>query len=340
MALPPPSPASTALVTGASSGIGADLARELATRGHGVTLVARREARLTELAAELHKAHGVRAEVVALDLTDADARGGLPGTLAERGLTVEVLVNNAGFSTTGPVHRSDRLREMAMIRTDVEAVVDLCSIFLPGMVERGRGAVLNVASTAAFQPLPGQAGYGGSKAFVLSYTRALRAEVRARGVTVTALCPGPVKTEFAESAGFTEEESENSLPKFMWLARRRGGPHRRRGHGAGQGCRHPRLRQPGGSGLRPHRAATGPGRFPRPPAPGTQVADMRGNVITVQRLVPTPPKRSSPSWPTPDAIATSTARGPSKVRSPMPRAGWRWDRPSACRCGSVSPTRW
>jgi short-subunit dehydrogenase len=217
MALPPPSPTSTALVTGASSGIGAALARELAKRGHGVTLVARREARLTELAAELHKAHGVRSEVVALDLTDAVARGGLLGTLAERGLTVDVLVNNAGLTTTGPVHRSDREREMAMIRTDVEAVIDLCSIFLPGMVERGCGAVLNVASTAAFQPLPGQAGYGASKAFVLSYSRAVRAEVRARGVTVTALCPGPVKTEFAETGGFTQEESENSLPKFMWL---------------------------------------------------------------------------------------------------------------------------
>jgi uncharacterized protein len=217
MALPPPSPSSTALVTGASSGIGADLARELARRGHGVTLVARREARLTELAAELQKAHDVRSEVIALDLTDAAARGAILGTLTERGLTVEVLVNNAGFSTTGPVSRSDREREMAMIRTDVEAVVDLCSIFLPGMVERGRGAILNVASTAAFQPLPGQAAYGASKAFVLSYSRAVRAELRGTGVTLTALCPGPVKTEFAESAGFTKEESENSLPKVMWL---------------------------------------------------------------------------------------------------------------------------
>jgi short-subunit dehydrogenase len=218
MALPPPSPTSTALVTGASSGIGADLAQELAKRGHGVTLLARREERLAELATELHDAHGVRSEVVALDLTDAAARERLGDTLAERGLTVEVLVNNAGFSTTGPVYRSDRRREMAMIRTDVEAVVDLCCIFVPGMVERGRGAVLNVASTAAFQPLPGQAGYGASKAFVLSYTRSLRAELRDKGVSVTALCPGPVKTEFAESAGFTPEESENSLPKMMWIA--------------------------------------------------------------------------------------------------------------------------
>jgi short-subunit dehydrogenase len=217
MALPSPSPTSTALVTGASSGIGADLARELAQRGHGVTLVARREARLTELATELHRAHGVRSEVVALDLTDPGARGGLPGILADRGLSVDVLVNNAGFSTTGPVYRSDRDREMAMIRTDVEAVIDLCSIFLPGMVQRHRGAVLNVASTAAFQPLPGQAGYGASKAFVLSYSRAVRAELRGTGVTLTVLCPGPVKTEFAESAGFTPEESENSLPTFMWL---------------------------------------------------------------------------------------------------------------------------
>jgi short-subunit dehydrogenase len=217
MALPPPSPTTTALVTGASSGIGADLARELAARHHGVTLVARRESRLTALAEELEKAHGVRTEVIALDLTDAAARGGLPRTLAERGLTVDMLVNNAGFSTTGPVHRSDREREMAMIRTDVEAVADLCAIFLPGMVERGRGAVLNVASTAAFQPLPGQAGYGASKVFVLSYSRSVRAELRGTGVTMTVLCPGPVKTEFAEAAGFNKEEAESSLPKFMWL---------------------------------------------------------------------------------------------------------------------------
>jgi uncharacterized protein len=217
MALPPPTPTTTALVTGASSGIGADLARQLAARRHGVTLVARREDRLRTLADELRDAHGVRAEVVALDLTDAAARSGLADTMAERGLTVDVLVNNAGFSTTGPVYRAVRERELAMIRTDVEAIVDMCTIFLPGMVQRGRGAVLNVASTAAFQPLPGQAGYGASKAFVLSYSRSVRAELRGTGVTLTALCPGPVRTEFAESAGFTKEDSENALPGFMWL---------------------------------------------------------------------------------------------------------------------------
>jgi short-subunit dehydrogenase len=116
------------------------------------------------------------------------------------------------------VHRGAPERDIPMIRTDVEAIVHLCSMFLPGMVERGRGAVLNVASTAAFQPLPGQAGYGGAKAFVLSYSRATRAELKGTGVTMTVLCPGPVETEFAEAAGFTEEESSNALPKFMWVS--------------------------------------------------------------------------------------------------------------------------
>jgi uncharacterized protein len=217
MTLPAPAPDSTCLITGASSGIGIDLARELARRGHGVTLVARREAPLRELADELAKAHGIRAEVATADLSDMDARDQLVADVQKRGLTVEVLVNNAGFTTMGPVHASDPAREVSMIRTDVEAVAHLCSAFLPGMVDRGRGAVLNVASTAAFQPLPGQAGYGGSKAFVLSYSRAAAEEVRQHGVTVTALCPGPVETGFAEVMGLSHEEAGSSLPKFMWL---------------------------------------------------------------------------------------------------------------------------
>jgi hypothetical protein len=105
---------------------------------------------------------------------------------------------------------------MHMVEVDVVAVVDLCSRFLPAMVERGRGAVLNVASTAAFQPLPGQAGYGASKAFVLSYTRALGGELRGTGVTATTLCPGPVDTGFGEAAGFSKEDAMDSLPSFMW----------------------------------------------------------------------------------------------------------------------------
>jgi len=208
---------STCVVTGASSGIGAEIARDLARRGHGVTLVARREDRLKELAAEIGASSAVRAEVLATDLADESARGALAGRVDALGLTVDVLVNNAGFSTMGPVVTSDRGRELGMIRTNVEAVVDLCTIFTPGMAERGRGAVLNTASTAAFQPLPGQAGYGASKAFVLSYTHALRAELKESGVTVTALCPGPVDTGFGQAAGLTDEEAEASLPKVMWV---------------------------------------------------------------------------------------------------------------------------
>jgi short-subunit dehydrogenase len=217
MSLPTPKENTTAIVTGASSGIGADIARELARRGHGVTLVARREAKLKALADELGQAHAVRAEVIAADLADADSRGELPSLLAERELTPDILVNNAGFTTMGAVYRADRAAELSMVRTNVEAVVDLCTLFVPGMVTRHRGAVLNTASTAAFQPLPGQAGYGASKAFVLSYGRALGAELRGTGVTVTTLCPGPVETGFAESAGITDEEAAEALPKFMWV---------------------------------------------------------------------------------------------------------------------------
>ncbi|HXX88677.1 MAG TPA: SDR family oxidoreductase [Acidimicrobiales bacterium] len=216
MPLPLPAPDRTALVTGASSGIGAEIARELARRSRGVTLVARRAERLKALADELSQAHKVRAEVLAADLSDADARAGIADELAARGLTADILVNNAGLSTTGPVYAAQRGRELAMIRTDVEAVVDLCTLFLPGMAARRSGAILNVASTAAYQPLPGQAGYGASKAFVLSYSQALQGELRGTGVTVTVLCPGPVKTEFEEVAGFGADV-DDALPSFMWV---------------------------------------------------------------------------------------------------------------------------
>ncbi len=217
MALPSPAADSTAIVTGASSGIGREIARQLAGRGQGLTLVARREDRLRALADELSGSAGVRAGVVAADLTDAGAREGLVATVAEWGLTPTILVNAAGLSTVGAVHRSDPAAELAMIRTDVEAVVHLCSLVLPGMVAQHAGAVLNVASTAAFQPMPGQAGYAASKAFVVSYSRALRAELRGTGVTVTVLCPGPVRTEFAETAGFDAGAAESALPRFMWV---------------------------------------------------------------------------------------------------------------------------
>lgn len=214
MSLPTPAPDRAAVVTGASSGIGAEIARDLVRRGHQVVLVARTESKLTALAAEL----GDGAHVLAADLSDRAARAGLLDRVTALGLTPSILVNNAGLSTLGPVHRSDPEAEMNMVEVDVVAVVDLCSRFLPGMVERGAGAVLNVASTAAFQPLPGQAGYGAGKAFVLSYTQSLSGELKGTGVSVTVLCPGPVDTGFGEAAGFTKEQADDALPAFMWIA--------------------------------------------------------------------------------------------------------------------------
>ena len=215
MPLPTPAPDRTALVTGASSGIGDAIARDLASRGHGVTLVARRQDKLAALAEELSDL-GVRAEVLATDLGDRAARAELPARVEALGLTVDLLVNNAGLSTTGPVAEADPDAELHMIEVDVVAVVDLCTRFLPAMVERRRGAVLNVASTGAFQPLPGQAGYGASKSFVLSYTRSLGGELRGTGVTATTLCPGPVHTDFGEVAGISADDAEAALPSFMW----------------------------------------------------------------------------------------------------------------------------
>ena len=217
MSLPLPSPTGTAIVTGASSGIGAEIARLLASRGRGVTLVARREDRLRALADELTAARGIRAEVITADLTDESSRTAIGEQITERGLAVDILVNNAGLSTVGPVATGDVAKELAMVRTDVEAVVHLTTMFLPGLVARGAGGILNVASTAAFQPIPGQAGYGASKAFVLSYSQAVRTELIGTGVSVTALCPGPVRTEFAEAAGFDADAAESALPSFMWV---------------------------------------------------------------------------------------------------------------------------
>jgi len=219
MPLPRPSSDRTAVVTGASSGIGAEIARELSRRGHHVTLVARSEDRLRALAEELAAQPSYAGSaVLPCDLGDRAARAALADTLLAGERSVEVLVNNAGLSTLGPVAASDPEAELGMVEVDVVAVVDLCSRLLPGMVDRGRGAVLNVASTAAFQPLPGQAGYGAGKAFVLSYTQSLAGELRGTGVTATTLCPGPVHTGFGERAGFSKEDAEAALPPVMWVS--------------------------------------------------------------------------------------------------------------------------
>jgi uncharacterized protein len=214
MALPTPQAGSTCVITGASSGIGEEFARQLAARGHGVFLVARREDRLRSLAGELEREHGVRAEVAARDLADPAECEAVPKDVEERGLIVDVLVNNAGFSTVGDVHLNPD-RQLGMVRVNIEALVALTCSFLPGMTERGRGAVINVASVGAFQPVPAQAVYAATKSFVLSFSEAVAAELKNTGVTMTALCPGPVATEFVEAAGFKKSKDEMG-PSLLW----------------------------------------------------------------------------------------------------------------------------
>jgi uncharacterized protein len=216
MALPPPSHHTTCLITGASSGIGAEIARALARRGYGVTLTARREERLEELAEELAGDCSVRAETVAADVSDERGRERLARELEARGLQVDVLINNAGYGSGGAFVELEGDREAAMVRTNVEAVVALSSAYLPGMVRRGGGAILNVASLIAFQPVPFQATYGATKAAVLSFTDALHEELRGTGVTATAICPGPVRTEFGEAGGFGG--ADDRIPSFLWLS--------------------------------------------------------------------------------------------------------------------------
>jgi short-subunit dehydrogenase len=220
VSLPEPSATSTALVTGASAGIGKEIARELAARGHGLVLVARRRPRLEEVAKELSDEFGVRAEALGCDLGKAAARNRLPGRIESLGLDVEILVNNAGFATNGAFHESETERELEQVRVLVEAPVGLISAFAPAMVKRGRGAILNVASTAGMQPLPYSAGYSAAKAYLLTFSEAIHQELRGRGVTVTALAPGPVTTDFWEISGWQVQGGqtfERAVPRPAWI---------------------------------------------------------------------------------------------------------------------------
>ncbi|MEV4190013.1 SDR family NAD(P)-dependent oxidoreductase [Streptomyces toxytricini] len=192
---------STALVTGASSGLGAEFAAQLAAQGHDVVLVARSEARLTAVAERLVAAYGIRAHVLVQDLAEPDAARRISERLADRGLTVDVLVNNAGFGTCGRFTEISAARDHEQLMVNVVALVDLTHALLPGMLERGRGSVVNVASNAGFQPSPYFAVYGASKAFVLNFGLALREEYRRRGIRVLTLCPGPVDTAFFDTIG-------------------------------------------------------------------------------------------------------------------------------------------
>jgi len=190
----------TALVTGASAGIGRELARLAAKDGHDLVLVARRRERLEELAAELSAAHGVQVTVIAADLADRAAPAHITERLRAENKHVDFLMNNAGFGSCGPFLKAALDREVEMIDVNVRALIQLTRLLLPDMVARKRGRVLNVASVAGFVPGPYMATYYASKAFVLSFTEALATELRGTGVTATASCPGPTVTEFGAVA--------------------------------------------------------------------------------------------------------------------------------------------
>jgi short-subunit dehydrogenase len=196
--IPAPQRGSVALVTGASSGIGRELARQLSARGHDLVLVARRRDRLDQLAAEL----STRAEVVACDVSEPEGRA----QIADMNLTVDVLCPCAGFGMGGEFIAQDQDRVRLMIRTNVESTVALCGMFAPGMAERRRGAILIVSSIAGNQPMTLFGAYSATKAAVTSFGESLHEELRPYGVTVTVLCPGAVATEFASVAEMTNAE--------------------------------------------------------------------------------------------------------------------------------------
>ena len=186
-----------ALITGASAGLGVEFARQLSKRRHRLVLVARRKDRLDALAKELGSARAV-----AIDLSKANAAAKVMADLAAADEEVEILVNNAGFGLIGRFAELDARRERQMIDLNVGALADLCRAVAPGMIERKSGAIINVASTAAFQPGPKMAVYFATKAFVLSFTEALHEELKPHGIKVSCLCPGPTRTEFGDVAGF------------------------------------------------------------------------------------------------------------------------------------------
>jgi len=214
MALPPPSPGSVAVVTGASSGIGEQFARQLVARGYRVVVTARRADRLQKLCSQL--GGDEHAVAVGADLAVAEDRDRLAARIDELDAGVDILVNNAGLGIYTKFGAEGREKELQMLRVDVEAVVDLMLRYLPGMVERGRGAIINLSSVSGFQPGPYNAGYAAAKAYVLWLSEAVNAEVAASGVTVTAVCPGPVPTEF--QATNDADYLVNRLPAFAQVS--------------------------------------------------------------------------------------------------------------------------
>jgi uncharacterized protein len=201
----------TVLVTGASGGIGYELAKVFAAGGSDLVLVARSAGKLEELAGELRNRHGIGARVLAIDLARPGAADEVFGAMQEAGVHVDVLVNNAGFATYGPFLETDLQAELDEMQLNMVTLTHLTKRFLPGMVSRRWGGVLNVASTAAFQPGPLMAVYYATKAYVLSFSEALAEELRGTGVTVTVLAPGPTATGFQDRAAMAESKLFSSL---------------------------------------------------------------------------------------------------------------------------------
>ena len=200
----------TALVTGPSSGIGLELATLLARDRHDLVLVARSRGKLEDIGRALHEEYGIMATVVARDLADPDSPKAIADELASRDTAVDILVNNAGFGVYGLFAKTALDKELEMIQVNVTALTHLTKLFLPGMIARRNGRILNIASTAAFQPGPLMAVYYATKAYVLSFSEALANETHGTGVTVTALCPGPTITEFQKAAGLEKTNLFNS----------------------------------------------------------------------------------------------------------------------------------
>jgi short-subunit dehydrogenase len=207
-------PASVVLITGGSSGIGAEFARAYGARGRNVVLVARREDRMRTLAAELAAAHAIQADYIVCDLGAAGSGQQLYDEVARRGYLVDTLINNAGFGIVGPRFDETPLpRALEMVQVNVAVLVELTGLYLPEMRARGRGAIINVASTAAFQPIAHIALYAASKAFVLNFTLGVWAETRGTCVRVLALCPGDTNTEWgAVAGGQAPQTSHSGLP--------------------------------------------------------------------------------------------------------------------------------
>jgi short-subunit dehydrogenase len=203
----------TALVTGASSGLGAEFARELARRHANLVLTARSRDKLEQLAADLSRVNGISVQVIVQDLSEPDGALALAKELKARDLRVDHLINNAGFGTAGRFEGLDVEREARMVRVNCESVVVLSRAVLRGMLDRKKGGILNVASTSGHQPTPFMSTYGASKAFVLSFTLALAEELRGTGVHALALCPGPVPTGFQAAASM----SQSSVVSFASL---------------------------------------------------------------------------------------------------------------------------